>query len=307
MPAVRSADVDRRQPPHAAVFYASENELETAVVEHLADTLAEEGVAVVLATPQHRARFEAALARAGLLAPALSEGRLVLLDAGEVLASLLVDGQVSPERFEEVVGGLIDSTVDEARRPVHLYGELVSLLWRAGELASVVELEALWDGLVEREGLLLLCGYQSRAIDADEASAALEKVLLLHSSLASGDLPRQVGRGVFPNRLDSPGRARHFVSDTLKRWKFPNVDDAILVTSELATNAVLHASSPFELEVAKLDDGVRISVQDRSPLGTSEVLESAPRHGLGIVAKVSRSWGVERTGAGKVVWAELAS
>jgi anti-sigma regulatory factor (Ser/Thr protein kinase) len=89
---------------------------------------------------------------------------------------------------------------------------------------------------------------------------------------------------------------------------------ALLIVSELASNAVLHSgSSPGdELEVlaVRLPDGVRIAVHDRGRSGRVPARrERAPLEpggmGLRMVESVARRWGSER-GTGLSVWADLA-
>jgi anti-sigma regulatory factor (Ser/Thr protein kinase) len=81
-----------------------------------------------------------------------------------------------------------------------------------------------------------------------------------------------------------------------------------LAVSELATNVVLHASTPFVVTVERLSDGVRVSVTDDNP--------SVPRirdmnsasitgRGLAIVRSLSRHLQIDRAGPGKTVWFEL--
>ena len=110
---------------------------------------------------------------------------------------------------------------------------------------------------------------------------------------------------------DSPGRARHLVVAALREWGHDEtlVENAALVLSELATNAVVHAGSPFSVAVRVEDSTLRVAVQDASPLaaGVSEERGLIPRtgHGLGLIDELSTRWGVESTPDGKVVWAEL--
>jgi len=85
-------------------------------------------------------------------------------------------------------------------------------------------------------------------------------------------------------------------------------DEASLIVTELATNAVLHADSPYEVRLSRSGGGVRIEVAD-SDVGTPEpqpfsaVAESG--RGIVIVSALSASWGIEAQPEGKVTWAEL--
>ena len=64
----------------------------------------------------------------------------------------------------------------------------------------------------------------------------------------------------------SVATARSFVRDTLQGWGFADiVDDAVVLTSELVTNAVVHAGTAADVLCLRSDDGVRIEVADRYP------------------------------------------
>ena len=114
----------------------------------------------------------------------------------------------------------------------------------------------------------------------------------------------------FDAHPDSPGRARHLVVDALRRWGVANtlVDDAALVVSELAANAVRHADSSFWVNVSACGSTPRVVVHDNAPLpGTvpDAWLIPQPLHGLSLVDALCRRWGVESSRDGKLVWAEL--
>ena len=67
--------------------------------------------------------------------------------------------------------------------------------------------------------------------------------------------------------------ARRFVRETLRSWQLADrssrlVDDAVLLTSELVTNAIVHAGTPLQVS-CRLEDGeVEVTVQDRHPART---------------------------------------
>ena len=75
-----------------------------------------------------------------------------------------------------------------------------------------------------------------------------------------------VWRRIFPGRPDQAGRAREFVAYLLT--DLPNVDDAVLVTSEFVSNALRHTASArpdgrFLLEVRRRSDRATIAVTDQ--------------------------------------------
>ena len=109
----------------------------------------------------------------------------------------------------------------------------------------------------------------------------------------------------------SVGSARRLVARALEEWRREElVDAAILVVSELVTNAVLHARSPVVLTLLLGDDGVRIEVADASPGGPAPKeysAEAATGRGLHVIGGLATDWGVRDVpGDGKVVWIDLS-
>lgn len=108
----------------------------------------------------------------------------------------------------------------------------------------------------------------------------------------------------------SPFDARLFVTQWLRRWGYRHlIPAAALLTSELATNAVVHGQGPFSVRVANTGNGVRVAVRDPSPqLPEVRRPEEVDTHGRGlrIVDAVSSRWGVDAAAdEGKEVWFEL--
>jgi PAS domain S-box-containing protein len=111
----------------------------------------------------------------------------------------------------------------------------------------------------------------------------------------------------------SAAAARRFIRQTLADWGAQTViDDAVLLTNELVTNAVVHAGTEISLSCALRDGYVQIGVSDshasRSlptavPVSTSDKTSG---RGLYLVSQIAQSWGVEYTRASKRVWFRLA-
>ena len=108
--------------------------------------------------------------------------------------------------------------------------------------------------------------------------------------------------------------ARLFVRCLCEEWGVADVADvAELLSSELVTNAVVHAHSSVELCAAREDDGrLRVDVFDQGPgqvRPREHAMERADEggRGLAIVATLASSWGVDREGNGKSVWFTLST
>ncbi|HVF19538.1 MAG TPA: SpoIIE family protein phosphatase [Mycobacteriales bacterium] len=106
----------------------------------------------------------------------------------------------------------------------------------------------------------------------------------------------------------APGRARRFVRYALTEhgW-FGALDNALLLTTELTTNALVHAGTTITIGVGGDADGLTVRVQDHTP-GRLAGLPRAPDElheggrGLYLVDTLSTTWGTEHTQSGKAVW-----
>jgi hypothetical protein len=130
----------------------------------------------------------------------------------------------------------------------------------------------------------------------------------LHRSVIGGWPPAAGATRIFALSADAPAAARHFAVDAVRRLAAADLaDDAALVVTELAANAVVHARSGFTVDLAAGPDTLRIAVRDASPLPPGAGLPAGPLHGLGAVDTLASRWGVEPLGpSGKSVWVELS-
>jgi hypothetical protein len=103
---------------------------------------------------------------------------------------------------------------------------------------------------------------------------------------------------------------RLFVDHTITEWELDPVrEDARLVATELAANAVLHARTEFRVTLKSDGFGfLRIEVRDdnsRMPMVAGPPEWATSGRGLGVVSTLAASWGTQQDGDGKIVWAEL--
>jgi anti-sigma regulatory factor (Ser/Thr protein kinase) len=106
--------------------------------------------------------------------------------------------------------------------------------------------------------------------------------------------------------------ARGFVTAQLEQHALtPILHEVRLVVSELATNAVLHARTPFTVTLARQNGLLRLTVQDGSsqlPTVSRSEPSAGSGRGLFMVATYSTDWGVTaEPGGGKSVWATFAT
>jgi anti-sigma regulatory factor (Ser/Thr protein kinase) len=108
--------------------------------------------------------------------------------------------------------------------------------------------------------------------------------------------------------------AREATRAAVAAWRLGHLaDEAVLLVSELVTNAVEHAGPGASATVLRLEYGdgwLRIEVHDSSPHGprprTPDWLDESG-FGLMLVDALAAKWGVQQTREGKAVWAELGA
>ncbi len=302
---------------HVVHFYSDEEALASTVAEYALAGLDRGEGAVLVAEPLHLEAVRKALAagRAGTASvggPAAGAGPepdIRLLDAADVLDRVMVDGHPVPERFAEVVGGALRSTL-AGRAGVRAYGEMVDKLWRDGNVTGALALEDLWNELARELPFTLYCAYRDSLVAGDDAETAVDATCRLHSSVVGdGALARRTSAcRRFDADDNAPAAARAFVLAALQTHGIPLADTAALVVSELATNAVRHGRTGFTVTVSALARRVRIAVGDGrpNPPVLREYSETASGgRGLRIVDALCPDWGTTHRFEGKVVWAEL--
>lgn len=111
----------------------------------------------------------------------------------------------------------------------------------------------------------------------------------------------------------SPAQARHLTRARLSGWSVceDTCDTAVLVVSELVTNAIVHtASSHIVCELHDVDDLVRIAVRDEGcapgePRPSPQRPDEEHGRGLLLIDGLCRAWGAQEHGPGLLVWADL--
>ena len=145
-----------------------------------------------------------------------------------------------------------------------------------------------------------------RRIEAEADALSCAQVLA-----ADHPIPQQVARETTHIHLQpvptAPGEARRFVRSTATSLSADRLHDVLVLTSELVTNAVLHARTPFEVGITLTDDAILICVGDGT--GTKPVMPTASDgqengRGIMLIRSIADDWGVEPTESrqGKAVW-----
>ena len=306
---VASRDLRVETGEHVVAFYDRDSDLATTVGQYLVQALQAGEIAVVIATEAHRGAFEQEIVAAGLdLAQVRKNGTYIALDAAKTMSMFMINGSIDSDAFHRIIGGAVREGVESGRQ-VRAYGEMVALLWDAGQVPAAIELETLWNDLGRELPFSLFCAYPRASVEGSEHSASLDLVCHLHSSVLKSPTAGTDLSAEFSADLAAPRAARRFLVETLTHWGCSQVviDQAALVVTELATNAVLHAGSAFTVTARLQEGAVHLAVHDADTLpSTADRRPSAEAgRGLGVVAALATRWGVDPSPDGKVIWADL--
>jgi len=169
---------------HAVRFYKDADGLCRIVANFLAEGVAANQPAIVIATPVHRAGIAAHLAAQSIDCTALeASGRLTMIDADETLARFMVDGMPDGARFRDGIVPTIEAACGgQPGVTVRAYGEMVDVLWKRGQTVAATRLETLWNSLANTHAFSLLCGYARGNFYKD---AAVEEICSHHTHVVS--------------------------------------------------------------------------------------------------------------------------
>lgn len=110
---------------------------------------------------------------------------------------------------------------------------------------------------------------------------------------------------VFHGSPDEVAKVRSGMREFLSGY--PKPDDAVLIVSELAANAILHSASQggmFTVRAERHGTWVRLEVEDAGGPWIPHPADGRP-HGLDLVSCLARTWGIDSLPTGRTVWAAV--
>ncbi|WP_225829267.1 ATP-binding SpoIIE family protein phosphatase [Streptomyces naphthomycinicus] len=182
--------------------------------------------------------------------------------------------------------------------------QLDTALWARTLLAPPsVSLEKLADHVIEQA-----C---TQGVHRDDVALLLAR----YEGPQAGPNRRITRKSFHRHDLHAVKAARQFVSDSLHQWGLDEMIDSFqLVTSEMVTNALIHADSDVDLRLREYPDHLRLEVRDAdptppvpAPITLTEESNEYAEHGRGlvIVDALCSEWGNSPSGRGKTVWVDV--
>ena len=172
---------------HGVQFYSQDKFLLEELSNYIGNALRVGDAAVVVATEPHRNGLLRWLTAQALdVAALIEQGRMVVVDAAQVLATFMEVEWPNEERFDDVVGGILAkalASAGSAQPRVAVFGEMVALLWAEGKPEAAIRLEQLWNGLARTKSFSLYCAYPLNCFDREEDAELLVRVCNEHSAV----------------------------------------------------------------------------------------------------------------------------
>jgi hypothetical protein len=167
---------------HFVQIYESEEVFMDILASFASETLREDHVAVVIATPAHRRELNKRLMESGHdLAALRLQDRFISLDAEEMLRQFTAKGLVDDELLFQFVADILARATKDGRR-VRVFGEMVAIMWSKGYYGAAVRLEHLWHRLCVGNSFLLFCAYPKSGF-AENGSEAVAHICAAHSKI----------------------------------------------------------------------------------------------------------------------------
>ena len=204
--------IERTERRHFVHFYGADDEaLSRNVALYLAEGLLRGDGLLVVASPAHYAAFRRDLAQGSeRVQSALHQNEIHFVPAAELLEQFCAAGEPDADQFETLVTAALQNA--RGARPfrnVRVYGEMVGLLWTAGQRASARRLEGFWNRLLVSQRFDLYCAYPIDVFSEEFQLGGIDGILCGHTHLVPtavdgslGDALEQAMREVLGARME---------------------------------------------------------------------------------------------------------
>ncbi len=147
------------------------------------------------------------------------------------------------------------------------------------------------------------------SVDPDHRSDDVALLVVRHDGLPESARPAQARTSIDREDPRAARTAREFIGAHVSEPGLADLrETAVLLVSEVVTNALRHTDGRVDLELWRFPDRVRVEVSDetsRNPVSASSGLLDESGRGVPLMDALSDRWGTSPHGAGKVVWFEL--
>jgi len=192
---------------HAVQFYENDAAFIESLSEFVGASLGAGGACIVIATQAHHHALNKKLCRnrvdGSLIA---AEGRYISLDAAETLDRIMLGGRPDPQKFKDEIEPLVKrarSMVGHRSAAISAFGEMVAILWADGNHEAAIELEHLWNDLLQGHTVNLLCAYPIGSFARQTYAQKFGKICSEHSAVIPSESYTSVEERAERDRLVS--------------------------------------------------------------------------------------------------------
>jgi CheY-like chemotaxis protein len=188
-----SGDIDFRitakEPSHHEVlFYSDDTVFLENGVRFLRDALESDGSAVVIATAAHGQSLVQRLESEGLdVDRAIRQGRYTLLDVGEFLSNVVVNGVPESQAFSSVLGNAVKSALSAGKTEksrVAIFGECSGALCAEGNFDGAIQMETMGGASFDPRFVDILCTYPESAFERTGGDSVYQTICALHTAVS---------------------------------------------------------------------------------------------------------------------------
>jgi PAS domain S-box-containing protein len=171
------------EPEHFVQFYETDSFLVDSLKGFISAGLNAGDACIIVARKSCREGLEQLLQAQGLdITAACASGQYTTLDSSETLSKFMIDGVLEPQRFNEVIGNLIQR-VAQGNRRVRIFGDMVEVLCADGSHALAIRLEELWNQLQKTYPFSLFCGYSMESFGDSHLAESLSQLCSQHTHI----------------------------------------------------------------------------------------------------------------------------
>lgn len=168
---------------HSVYFYDTEEALILRLVGIVTSALNSGNAALLVLTPEHAQRLSQALSPR-LFRTMHELARLTIVDAEATLQKFMVAGRPDRDRFLQTIRTLVAEAsipTDRTGGKLTVFGEMVAILWAAGQKQAALELEQLWNEALADAPFYLHCAYPKNQFTYDSDRSSIGSICELHS------------------------------------------------------------------------------------------------------------------------------
>jgi hypothetical protein len=152
---------------HVLQVYDNPGDLITSLFSFVDDGFKSNDAVLIISTPEHREMLDEKLRLAGHNVFSLRlQDQYICLDASETLAEFMIHGSPDPLLFRYAITDLV-KRAKRSQRQVRAFGEMVAILWAAGNQDAALALEELWNSYMDVEPFTLFCAYPNSDVSGD--------------------------------------------------------------------------------------------------------------------------------------------